>query len=123
MAFDLTYWQKNYSDPMSMDGIGYAKDHERHLKSFLALEHVDISSIVDLAFGYGHLIREMLRAFIPHTALGIEPSPYAFKKAKPNKWRPVGSTELTLLQEDLSTWSLSKRKYEPLDLGICTSVF
>ena len=122
-SFDETYWQKNYSDPMSMDGIGNAKDHVRYLKAFLALEHVDISSIVDLGFGYGHLFREMLRAFIPHTALGIEPSPYAFKKAKPEKWRPVESTELTLLQEDLTTWCLSKRKYEPFDLGICTSVF
>lgn len=120
--FSKTYWQKNYSDPMSMDGIGNAKDHVRYLKSFLALEHVDISSIVDLGFGYGHLFREMLRAFIPHTALGIEPSPYAFKKAKPDKWRPVESTELTLLQVDLSTWCLSKKKYEPFDLGICTSV-
>lgn len=123
MSFDKTYWDKNYSDPMSMDGIGNAKEHVRYLKSFLALEHVDISSIVDLGFGYGHLFREMLRTFIPHTALGIEPSPYAFKKAKPDKWRPVESTELTLLQEDLVSWCLTKKKYEPFDLGICTSVF
>lgn len=122
-TFDKVYWDKNYSDPMSMDGIGNAKDHVRYLKSFLALEHVDIGSIVDLGFGYGHLFREMLRVFIPHTALGIEPSSYAFKKAKPDKWRPVESTEITLLQEDLISWCQSKKKYEPFDLGICTSVF
>jgi hypothetical protein len=122
-SFDKTYWDKNYSDPMSMDGIGNAKDHVRYLKSFLTLEHVDISTIIDLGFGYGHLFREMLRAFIPHTALGIEPSPFAFKKAKPDKWRPTPSTELTLKQEDLISWSRGKKKIEPFDLGICTSVF
>lgn len=123
MKFDKTYWDKNYSDPMSMDGIGNAKDHVRYLQSFLALEHVDVSSIVDLGFGYGHLFREMLRAFKPHTAIGIEPSPFAFKKVKIDKLRPVPSTDLKLLEEDLITWCRTKRKGNNFDLGICTSVF
>jgi trans-aconitate methyltransferase len=122
-GFDRDYWKKNYSDPMSMDGIGNAREHVRYLKSYFAVEHVDVSSIVDLGFGYGHLFREMMRAFIPHTAVGIEPSEFAFKKAKPDKWRPVESTELTLFQEDLLTWCRNKRKYGTFDLGICTSVF
>jgi len=46
--FDKTYWDKNYSEPMSMDGIGNAKDHVRYLKAFLEVEHVDVSSIIDL---------------------------------------------------------------------------
>lgn len=106
-----------------MDGIGNAKDHARYLKSYFAIEHVDISSVVDLGFGYGHLFREMLKTFIPHTALGLEPSPHAFKKAKPDKLRPVESTKLTLLQQDLLTWCRSDKKTKPFDLGICTSVF
>src|SRR5688572_3896512 len=97
--FDKTYWDKNYSDPMSMDGIGNAKDHVRYLQSFLKVEHVDISTIIDLGFGYGHLFREMMKAFIPHRALGIEPSAHAFKKAKLDKLRPVESTDLQLYQE------------------------
>ena len=75
----MTIFDKNYSDPMSMDGIGNAKDHVRYLQSFLAVEHVDISTIVERGFGYAHLFREMLRAFKLHTAMGIEPSPYAFQ--------------------------------------------
>ncbi len=123
-AFDKTYWDKNYSDPMSMDGIGNAKDHVRYLKSFLSIEHVDISTVVDLGFGYGHLFREMLKAFIPHTALGIEPSPHAFKKAKIDKLKPVASTDLKLLEMDLLNWCrLPARKSLVFDLGICTSVF
>ena len=121
--FDKTYWNKNYSDPMSMDGIGNAKDHVRYLQSFLAVEHVDISTIVDLGFGYAHLFREMLRAFKPHTAVGIEPSPYAFKKGKIDKLRPVPSTDLKLYEEDLLTWCRASRKKNTFDLGVCTSVF
>lgn len=121
--FDKTYWDKNYSDPMSMDGIGNAKEHTRYLKSFLAVEHVDITSIVDLGFGYGHLFREMMKTFIPYKAVGIEPSPYAFKKVKLDKLRPVDSTDLKLYQEDLVTWCRTKRKDNEFDLAICTSVF
>lgn len=123
-AFDKTYWDKNYSDPMSMDGIGNAKEHTRYLQSFLAVEHVDVSSVVDLGFGYGHLFREMLKAFKPHIARGIEPSPFAFNKVKLDKLRPVESTDLKVYQEDLLTWCRTNRKKEnEFDLGICTSVF
>lgn len=124
MTFDKSYWDKNYSDPMSMDGIGNAKDHVRYLESFFNVEHVDISTVIDLGFGYGHLFREMLKAFKPHMARGIEPSPYAFKKVKLDKLRPVPSTDLKLYEEDLITWCKSNRKNETkFDLGICTSVF
>lgn len=121
--FDKTYWDKNYSDPMSMDGIGNAKDHVKYLQSYLAIEHVDITTVIDLGFGYGHLFGEMLKAFKPYKAVGIEPSPYAFKKAKPDKLRPVPSTEIKLFEEDLITWCRTMRKESKFDLGICTSVF
>ncbi len=122
--FDKTYWDKNYSDPMSMDGIGNAKEHTRYLKSFLTVEHVEITTIIDLGFGYGHLFREMMRTFIPYRAVGIEPSPHAFKKAKIDKWKPVESTQLKLYQEDIRTWCATERKRNnTFDLGICTSVF
>ncbi len=122
--FDKTYWDKNYSDPMSMDGIVNAREHAKYLKAFLALEHVEITSIIDLGFGYGHLFREMMKTFIPYRAVGIEPSPYAFKKAKPDKLKPVESTKLKLYQEGIIEWCETDRKREnSFDLGICTSVF
>lgn len=121
--FDKTYWDKNYSDPMSMDGIGNAKEHVKYLGSFFAVEHVNITTVIDLGFGYGHLFREMLRAFKPQMAVGIEPSSYIFKKAKPDKIRPVPSTDLKLYQEDLKAWCQTNRKNNKFDLGICTSVF
>ena len=120
--FDKTYWDKNYSDPQSMDGIGNAKDHVRYLASFFEVEQVDVSSIVDLGFGYGYLFKQMLKTFIPHTALGIEPSTHAFKKVKLEKLRPVPSTDLELLPLDLLSWCRTKRS-KTFDLGICTSVF
>ncbi len=109
---------------MTMDGIGNARDHAKYLQYYLAVEQVDISTVIDLGFGYGHLFREMMRIFKPHMARGIEPSPYAFNKAKPYKLRPVESTDLQLYQEDLVTWCKTERKKEnKFDLGICTSVF
>lgn len=122
-SFDKTYWDQNYSDPMSMDGIGNAKEHTKYLEAYLKIEHVDISTIIDLGFGYGHLFRQMLKTFKPYRAVGIEPSDYIFKKAKIDKWRPVPSTDLKLYQEDLITWCRTKRKDNQFDLGICTSVF
>ncbi len=121
--FDKTYWDKNYSEPMTMDGIGNARNHVQYLRAYFSIEHVDVSTVIDLGFGYGHLFREMLRAFVPHTAVGIEPSSYAFKKAKPDRWRAVPSMDLRLYQEDLLTWCRTKRKGNVFDLGICTSVF
>lgn len=124
MVFDKTYWDKNYSDPMSMDGIGNAKEHARYLQAFFNVEHVQITTVVDLGFGYGHLFREMLKTFKPYKARGIEPSAYAFKKVKLDKLRPVESTDLVLYEEDLLTWCQTERKKEnTFDLGICTSVF
>jgi hypothetical protein len=122
-GFDKTYWDKNYSEPQSMDGIGNAKEHTSYLKSYLSVEHVDISTIVDLGFGHGALFRQMMKAFIPHRAVGIEPSEFIYKKAKPQKWKPAPSTLLTLFNEDLLTWCKTKRKDNQFDLGICTSVF
>jgi len=122
-TFEKTYWDKNYSEPMTMDGIGNAKDHAKYFKSYIDIEHVDISTIVDLGFGYAHLFREMLKTFKPHTAVGIEPSEYAFKKAKIDKLRPVASTDLKLFNEDLLTWCRTNRKNNTFDLGMCTSVF
>jgi hypothetical protein len=121
-GFDQRYWEKNYSDPMSMDGIGNAKEHAKYLKSYFGVEFVDISSMIDLGFGHGYLFKEMLKTFNPHKALGIEPSEYIFKKAKPHKWKPVDSTQLDILNTDLLSWC-KKPSTQIFDLGICTSVF
>lgn len=105
-----------------MDGMGNSKEHAKYLQSFLAIEHIDISTIVDLGFGLGQLFGDILKTFKPHTALGIEPSEYAFKRVKLEKIRPVPSTELQLLPIDLLSWCRIKSK-QKFDLGICTSVF
>jgi len=122
--FEKKYWDDNYSDAKSMDGIGNAKDHANYLKSFFELEMTDISSIVDLGFGYGYLFQKMMKAFIPYKAMGIEPSRYAFQKARTRKLRPVESTKLNLENIDLKTWCKKEdSKKLSFDLGICTSVF
>lgn len=123
MSFDKEYWDLNYSDPQSMDGIGNAKEHTKYLKSFFDLELIDISSIIDFGFGYGHLFQTIMKAYKPYKACGIEPSKYAFDKARGRKLRPVESTDLTLLNESLMQWCGRNENTELVfDLGICTSV-
>lgn len=122
-GFSKEYWDENYSEPMTMDCIGNAKQHVKYLTSFFALEFIDISSIVDLGFGHGYLFQRMLKAFLPYKACGIEPSTYIFEKTRARKLKPVESTKLTLYNEDLQTWCQRKEsKHVRFDLGLCTSV-
>ena len=121
--FDKDYWDQNYSEPQTMDCIGNATDHVRYLKAFLQLEQIDVSSVLDLGFGYGYLFQKVLKSFLPYKACGIEPSRYAFEKARSRKLRPVESTKLSLLNESLYDWCQRKdSKRLSFDLGICTSV-
>ena len=124
-GFTKDYWDKNYSDLESMDGIGNAFEHTQYIKYLFGIEYIDISSVIDLGFGMGHLFEEVLKTFIPYRAFGIEPSVFPFEKVSERDIRPVESTKLTLENIDLVTWGQnSGKKYDRrYDLGICTSVF
>lgn len=127
-GFTQDYWDKNYAEPEEMDNIVNAKEHVEYMRALLALESVDVSSIVDLGFGLGILFKESLRVFKPYRALGIEPSLIAFnkvaKKVEDKKFTTIESTKLKVLNVDIKTWCLTKpKKPEIFDLGICTSVF
>lgn len=123
-GFSSIYWEENYSEPESMDGIGNASLHADYLQSLLAVELIDISSIIDLGFGPGVLFEEMLKRFIPYLAHGIEPSSYIYDQVIKRDLRPVESTQLTLENIDMLSWAMSKKKIHQkvFDLGICTSV-
>lgn len=123
MSFGKDYWDHNYSSPKTMDGIGNANDHVKYLKSFLDLELIDISSIIDLGFGYGYLFQKMMKAFIPYKACGIEPSKFAFDKARARKLKPVESTKLTLYNETIQDWcNRANSNANRFDLALCNSV-
>jgi hypothetical protein len=123
-GFSEDYWQENYADASEMDGIANAAHHAAHLQHLFALELVDISSVIDFGFGLGHLFEEMLKAFVPYRAHGIEPSRWVFDQVKARGIQPVESTKLKLECIDLVTWA---QKITPqarhFDLGLCTSVF
>ncbi len=123
-TFEKEYWDYNYSSPKTMDGIGNANDHAKYLKSFFDLELIDISSIVDLGFGYGYLFQKMLKTFIPYKACGIEPSLYAYNKARARKLKPVDSTKLDLYNESIQQWcKRADTNKQRFDLALCNSVF
>jgi hypothetical protein len=122
-SFEKQYWDDNYYEPETMDGISNATSHVQYVKALMALEHVDISSIVDLGYGHGVLFKEFMKEFIPYRALGIEPSKYMYAQSSVQKLKPVQSTKLKLFNEDLETWCKRKdSKHLSFDLGLCTSV-
>lgn len=122
--FGEEYWKENYSEPETMDCIGNAKQHVEYMRAAFALEHIDISSIIDLGFGYGYLFQKAMKVFIPYKACGVEPSTYAFNKARRRKLKPVESTNLKLYNESIEKWcTRSDSTRNQFDLGICTSVF
>lgn len=121
--FTKEYWDQNYAKPETMDCIGNARQHCRYLKAFFELELIDVSSIIDLGFGYGYLFQRMLKTFLPYRACGIEPSKYAFDKARRRKLQPVESTKLTLFNESIQQWcDRPNNRNTRFDLGLCTSI-
>lgn len=122
-GFSKEYWDENYAEAHSMDGVGNVDAHVGYLKNFFALEFVDISSVADFGFGLGHLFEAVMKEFMPYRALGIEPSEHAFCEVKNRGISPVESTKLTLKKIDLVSWCREQTpKTRWFDLGLCTSV-
>jgi hypothetical protein len=122
-GFSKEYWDVNYSEPDEMDGIGNANGHAKYMKSLFDLDYIDISSVVDLGFGLGHLLEATLKEFIPYRAMGLEPSKFAYDQVVDRDISPVESTNLKLLNTDIVSWCENSRYKKHFDLGICTSVF
>ena len=123
-GFAKEYWDKNYSSPDDMDGIGNVSSHLDYIRSLFEIEFIDISSIADFGFGLGHLFEAVLDHYKPYKALGIEPSRHPFDIVKKRKIKPVPSTKLSLKQIDLVGWCKeNESKKIRFDLGLCTSVF
>jgi hypothetical protein len=122
-GFEEEYWTVNYADLDEMDNIVNAREHAAYMKSIFALESVDISSVIDFGFGLGILFEEVMKAFVPYRAHGIEPSKHAFDLVAKKDISPAESTKLALENIDLVTWAEKEMKRERIfDLGICTSV-
>lgn len=133
-GFSDEYWKENYSSPLEMDNVGNRKLHINYIKSFLALEYTDISSIADYGFGLGYLFLEAIKTFKPYRAYGLEPSETAFIKGEKRlinfQTNKLPSMKLKLEKIDLLDWAQRYReerpkytKHKAYDLGFCTSVF
>ena len=122
-GFTQAYWEENYSELTSMDGIVNAKQHARYVRALMSLETVDVSSIIDFGFGMGYMFKEFLACFKPYRAFGIEPSESVFNEVKNKKLTDIESMNLKIKNIDLITWSEKiAPKQKSFDLGICTSV-
>lgn len=113
---DLTkeYWDIQYAEPETIDGIGNVKDHSRYVSAYFNIEGVKVRSLVDLGFGTGKLFKEMVKTFRPKRALGLEPSTHIYRRFR----APEGvRTEHT----DIVSWCRRPCR-GTFDLGLCTSV-
>ena len=124
-GFDQTYWDENYAEPEIMDNIYNARRRALALKALFDSEYIEVTSMIDLGFGLGHLFRHMIRTFLPFTVVGIEPSAHPFNQLERESLTDVESVQLSLFRMDILSWCLAEDKVwsEPYDLGICTSVF
>lgn len=133
-GFSQEYWKENYSNPLEMDNVGNRKLHLNYIKTFLALEYTDVSSIADYGYGLGYLFLETLKTFKPYRAYGLEPSEIAFyageKRLKKFQEEKVPSMKLKLEKIDLLDWAKNYKlerknnsKVKIYDFGLCTSVF
>lgn len=122
-GFPAAYWRENYGEPQIMDGVFNADRRAAALKTLFDSEYIDISSVVDLGFGLGNLLRAVVDTFIPLTVVGIDPSPQAYTKMRDAKFSDIETMSIQLEQIDLLTWCQRPCEFAPFDLGICTSVF
>lgn len=123
-GFSKDYWDVNYEEADQMDGIGNVAQHVGYIKNLFGLEYIDISSIVDLGFGLGHLFEALLDEFKPYKAEGIEPSQHAFDIVNKRAINKIESTKFKLHQMDIVSWCKKNEKLKKsYDLGVCTSVF
>lgn len=124
LGFDQEYWNRNYSQPDEMDGIGNVVEHVLYLKYLFGVELIDINSVIDLGFGLGHMLKEFVFQFKPYKVMGVEPSKWAYQKLKKEDLQQVQTTKVELINTDLRSWCQNQRfDKATFDLGICTSVF
>jgi SAM-dependent methyltransferase len=122
--FDKQYWDENYSEPQTMDGIGNAAGHLKYLTSVFSLELIDINSVVDLGAGFGFFLQKVVKHYMPYKVAAIEPSAFAFSKLQKKKIKYAESMQVRLEQMNLEEWcQRGTSKRESYDLGICMSVF
>lgn len=123
-GFRQEYWERYYGDLSIMDGVYNASQHARYLHSLFELEGVFVGNLVDLGFGLGHLLSEMIEVFLPYRVEGIEPSAYAFRQVSAKRLQRTPQMEVSLFHEDMMSWcGDAARNQLEFDLGLCTSVF
>eukprot|EP01083_Nonionella_stella_P077297 210992_1 len=127
-GFAKDYWDTNYDDPESMDGVYNAREHAKYARALFELEEINVRSVVDLGFGTGELTRAFVREFKPTRFVGVDPSEHIFEKStrKIRKTCERVNTKSAFKNTDIRSWchtDLPKYFSSGIDLGICVSVF
>jgi hypothetical protein len=123
-GFGAHYWETLFAEPERMECVGNADRHANYLEAALKLELIPVRTVVGIGVGLAHLFSEVMRRYKPRKALALEPSPWAWSRLDIEKLKPLRSTNLRILQQDLLSWCQRETPgWERFDLGLCTSVF
>lgn len=122
-GFSSDYWELNYAEPETMDGIYNARRRALALKALLDSEYVEVNSLIDIGFGLGVLFKELINLFVPENVVGLEPSAHVFNQVRRTQLTDVETIHIQLHRKDLLQWCQMESNPARFDLGVCTSVF
>lgn len=123
-GFSKEYWDENYSELDTMDGVVNAREHALYLKALFRVQTINIKRILDLGCGLGHLGVAMANTFKVQSYLGVEPSAHAFKEFRDHQLENFKTNDCEIIKTDIISFLESEQFQDekPYDLGICSSV-
>jgi len=89
LALDENYWQVNYDEPETMDGVANAREHSQYAYYFFKIDqcHDEIKTLLDVGCGPGHMLVNFAEQFSCKAATGIDLLVDEVLKAKGSLWQ------------------------------------
>lgn len=121
-VFEKEYWETLYveDEDSVIDGLFNSNSHAKYAKSLFDLVDYKISTLCDIGFGLGFMLRDFCKVFKPKFVLGLEPSLYCIEKLQKHTW--YKKLNIVVINNTFQNWDASFYKKEPFDLTIINSV-
>ncbi|MCX7997328.1 MAG: class I SAM-dependent methyltransferase [Leptospiraceae bacterium] len=120
--FEKEYWETLYveDEDSVIDGLFNSYLHAKYAKSLFDLVDYKISTLCDIGFGLGFMLRDFCKVFKPKFVLGLEPSFYCIEKLQKHTW--YKKLNLVIINNTFQNWDATHYKKEPFDLTVINSV-
>jgi ubiquinone/menaquinone biosynthesis C-methylase UbiE len=118
--FEETYWKEIYL-PYKIDGEFNAPKHIEYIHSFFKLHSYAIKTIIDIGFGNGKLLKEVIHQIKPKKLVALDISSLKTNELLKKKW--LRKTNFAIYNTDFLLFDTKNLEKKPFDLSICNSVF